>query len=293
VGKALLAVGAVFGVLFVLCAAFSTLVRSPSNASSSGATEKGDSSFRQKQSLMAETPSSAQTRLDSVSRNITTSEPASFFPTEVTSTRSGLDVDLLAFLGRPIEEVRAGLGPPKDSQLEPFKAQIAAGMTTWQNIYEQAGYEFVVSYDVATRKVLDFTVIGAPEELTSALGLSSDPTTYQVVTILPTTDRGISGVRIELRHTPEAVPTTRANQNPSSPIVVDPPLPTLAPDDKAGAVLHTRRWSSHDGRFKTEARFGGMVGSTVTLHKSDGTTVKVQLDQLSDADKSWIRSRRK
>jgi hypothetical protein len=59
-------------------------------------------------------------------------------------------------------------------------------------------------------------------------------------------------------------------------------------------VAEVRMWSDKSGEFSAEATFGGVVaGTTVTLHKSDGTTVKVQLDQLSDSDREWIEQRRK
>ena len=63
------------------------------------------------------------------------------------------------------------------------------------------------------------------------------------------------------------------------------PAPALNPD--------VRTWSDKSGKFSTEAKFGGMLGTTVTLHKADGTTVKLDLEQLSDSDRAWIAERRK
>ena len=80
--------------------------------------------------------------------------------------------------------------------------------------------------------------------------------------------------------TPAVVPEAQAPQ-----LSQEPPAPQSKSDDN-------RTWSDKSGKFSTEARFGGMIGTTVVLHKTDGTTSKVQFDQLSDADREWIDARR-
>ena len=68
--------------------------------------------------------------------------------------------------------------------------------------------------------------------------------------------------------------------------------PNPAPPSTPAPTVDTRTWTDKTGKFSTEARFGGMIGTTVVLHKADGTTSKVQFDQISDADREWINERR-
>lgn len=65
-------------------------------------------------------------------------------------------------------------------------------------------------------------------------------------------------------------------------------------DQKSENVTKTkehpaRQWSSVDGRFSTEASYLYSSGDFVWLKKSDGETVKVSRDVLSEADQSFIR----
>ncbi len=51
-----------------------------------------------------------------------------------------------------------------------------------------------------------------------------------------------------------------------------------------------RNWSSRDGQFSTEAEFVSTADGFVTLRKTtDGTTVQVKTDDLSDRDLDWLR----
>jgi hypothetical protein len=85
---------------------------------------------------------------------------------------------------------------------------------------------------------------------------------------------------------PEAVPEARTEPPPAA----EPEPPQ---ESKQPPATETRMWTDKTGQFTTEARFGGMAGGTVTLHKSDGTTAKIPFDQLSPADQEWIERRRK
>ncbi len=53
-----------------------------------------------------------------------------------------------------------------------------------------------------------------------------------------------------------------------------------------------RVWTDRTGNFTLTARFGGMLGTTVTLRKLDGTPIKLEFDRLSEADQAWINSRK-
>ena len=94
-------------------------------------------------------------------------------------------------------------------------------------------------------------------------------------------------VTVETQATPQEM--TPESQPETSPV----PQPEPAVEPKQSPAPDTRIWTDKTGKFSTEARFGGMAGDSVTLHKSDGTTVKIRLDQLSQADQDWIDERRK
>lgn len=64
-----------------------------------------------------------------------------------------------------------------------------------------------------------------------------------------------------------------------------------APPLKAEADV--RIWHDSSGEFHTEAQFVSMTAGVVTLLKTDGTTVKVPLERLSEEDRKWIEARRK
>jgi DNA-directed RNA polymerase subunit RPC12/RpoP len=111
-------------------------------------------------------------------------------------------------------------------------------------------------------------------------------------------DKPASTAKTESPETPvaaEAAPPVADTDAPaafSTPPMADEPKrpPAVAEAQTADGMRH---WADKSGKFSTEAKFGGLSGATVTLHKSDGTTIKVQFDQLSDADQKWIEGRRK
>ncbi len=54
-----------------------------------------------------------------------------------------------------------------------------------------------------------------------------------------------------------------------------------------------RTWTSADGKFHTEAEFVSLTAGVVTLRKTDGSTIRVPLERLSEEDREWIEARRK
>jgi len=52
-----------------------------------------------------------------------------------------------------------------------------------------------------------------------------------------------------------------------------------------------RIWTDTTGKFKTEARFGGVIAGKVNLIRKDGSRIQVPLDRLSSQDVNWIRER--
>jgi SLA1 homology domain 1, SHD1 len=76
-----------------------------------------------------------------------------------------------------------------------------------------------------------------------------------------------------------------------------PPTPAVASEPEPVAeekpIAEVRKWSDKTGVYSCEATFGGVAGTTVTLHRVDGVTLKLPLDRLSDSDREWIEERRK
>jgi hypothetical protein len=54
-----------------------------------------------------------------------------------------------------------------------------------------------------------------------------------------------------------------------------------------------RTWTDSTGKYKTEAKFGGVAFDKVTLIKRDGSKVQLPLAKLSDEDQKWIKQRNK
>jgi SLA1 Homology Domain 1 (SHD1) protein len=82
-------------------------------------------------------------------------------------------------------------------------------------------------------------------------------------------------------------------EEPTIPVARTRP-PAIVPNVPPPAVdPNLRTWTDKSRTFSVVARFGGMAGTKVTLHKTDGTTIRIELDQLSQADRDWIESRRR
>jgi hypothetical protein len=87
--------------------------------------------------------------------------------------------------------------------------------------------------------------------------------------------------------TPQEMPP-EPSLDPASVVQQEPPV-----DSKQPVATEVRTWTDKTGKFSTVASFGGMAGGSVTLRKSDGTTIKIPFEQLSKADQDWIEDRRK
>lgn len=67
--------------------------------------------------------------------------------------------DLEALYGKNIEEIRAILGEPIDGEYtNPTTQQLALGTREWSNSFKKDKYELLVTYDVTSKKVIDFFV---------------------------------------------------------------------------------------------------------------------------------------
>lgn len=63
-----------------------------------------------------------------------------------------------SLVGKNIDEIRMVLGQPADKELEPNQAQINLGATEWSNSFMKDGKELLVTYNVKSRKVVDFFI---------------------------------------------------------------------------------------------------------------------------------------
>lgn len=50
-----------------------------------------------------------------------------------------------------------------------------------------------------------------------------------------------------------------------------------------------RTWKDRTGQFKVDAEYLGMNGSKIRLHKSNGVTVEVPLEKMSNEDRDYLR----
>ncbi len=67
--------------------------------------------------------------------------------------------DVPSLVGKDIDGIRLLLGEPADGNLkEPTAQQISFGGKQWDNTFKKDGKELLVTYDVKTRKVVDFFI---------------------------------------------------------------------------------------------------------------------------------------
>ena len=86
------------------------------------------------------------------------------------------------------------------------------------------------------------------------------------------------------------VPTEYATEE--EPPAAEPTTETIAwpdtPEPGPSEPLSYQFWTDKTGSFEVYAAFRGTKDGVVTLKKSDGTTIHVPLEKLSDADLQWI-----
>lgn len=94
-------------------------------------------------------------RDDSKNSKITPSQETS--PVQQEETVTVFDVESL--YGKNIDEIRTILGEPIDGEwAEPTESQLAGGTKEWDNTFKRDEYELLVTYDVASRKIIDFFI---------------------------------------------------------------------------------------------------------------------------------------
>jgi len=68
--------------------------------------------------------------------------------------------DVPSLIGKNIDEIRQILGEPTDAKdmLEPNQAQLDLGVGEWDNTFEKNGKSLLVTFNVKSRKVVDFFI---------------------------------------------------------------------------------------------------------------------------------------
>ena len=67
--------------------------------------------------------------------------------------------DVPSLVGKNIDEIRQVLGEPADKTLtEPNAQQLALGTKEWDNTFKKDGKELLVTFNVQSRKVVDFFI---------------------------------------------------------------------------------------------------------------------------------------
>ena len=72
---------------------------------------------------------------------------------------------------------------------------------------------------------------------------------------------------------------------------VDPPRQKKTQSVSVATQEHEyRTWSDVSGKFTVIARFAGYTGGRLRLVKQDGSEINLDVEVLSDADKTYVRS---
>jgi hypothetical protein len=61
---------------------------------------------------------------------------------------------------------------------------------------------------------------------------------------------------------------------------------------EAAEAAKWRTWTDSTGK-KIEAKYSGVISGTVRLVKEDGSAIKIPLEELSEGDQDWIKSRKR
>jgi hypothetical protein len=78
-------------------------------------------------------------------------------PTPAAATITTPIFDVPALLGKNIDQIKAVLGAPEKDD-EPTAQMKAAGVNEWEKVFAKDGKELLVTYNVNTRKVVDFFI---------------------------------------------------------------------------------------------------------------------------------------
>jgi hypothetical protein len=69
--------------------------------------------------------------------------------------------ELETLVGKSIDDIRAALGQPTDSEPEPSALQHEMDFSEWNNTFDVSGHEVLVTFNPQTRQVIDLFVDGS------------------------------------------------------------------------------------------------------------------------------------
>ena len=113
--------------------------------------------------------------------------------------------DVPSLVGKNIDQVRTILGSPANGKsikqpLEPTKQLVSLGTTEWDNLFKKDGEELLVTYDVASRRVMDFFLSDdSPDRdrLVRVGNLNPNSTNYRIEYVQNLADPSqITGVKV-------------------------------------------------------------------------------------------------
>lgn len=78
-------------------------------------------------------------------------------PPDVVTTQTAV-FDVPALIGKNLDEVTASLSPYQKKSADPTEQQIKLGAKTWDRTFEKDGKTLLVTYDILTKKIIDFFI---------------------------------------------------------------------------------------------------------------------------------------
>ena len=90
----------------------------------------------------------------------TETPPATKAPVQQTVKQVSVVFDLEPLYGKNIDEIRTILGNPTDGDgmIEPSGQMLELGTKEWSNTFEKGGRELLVTFNVASREIIDFFI---------------------------------------------------------------------------------------------------------------------------------------
>ena len=132
------------------------------------------------------------------------------------------------------------------------------------------------------QRVLFFNSKSFVEKQAVKLGKAPQPTAVMTFgnrgrSLLCASDKGLISIALELSPEDEALLKSSAGK------------PAASPAATSSTEQPLRSWSDASGKYRIDARFGGLSEGKVILLKEDGTRSMVPLDRLGPADQQYVR----
>jgi hypothetical protein len=181
---------------------------------------------------------------------------------------------------------------PTYTQREPFHATVESGQQMYQRISAAAaspshGQDSIIHHHYTTMWVEGFSTKGIVDDDKVTI-----PYVVKVTgTKTYTTTEGAKSTVVVIEPYIETEEERQAKIKES----LEVKEKEKAEKERQAAIEEAkwRTWTDSTGKYKTEAKFGGVAFDKVTLIKRDGSKVQLPLAKLSDEDQKWIKQRNK